>query len=85
VDESDVITNTSLLSVCLFENITMSFKFDPFNRTDLVYKTIGATSFVASVLIPKSVAKGKRPLLVHFHGGGLMVGDRMFGDWFPLW
>ncbi|KAI9739787.1 MAG: hypothetical protein M1834_006508 [Cirrosporium novae-zelandiae] len=63
----------------------MSFKFQPFNRTDVVYKTISKAPLTATILVPKSAEKGKHPLLAHFHGRGLLVGDRMFGEWFPLW
>ncbi|KAL5585693.1 hypothetical protein FOVSG1_013385 [Fusarium oxysporum f. sp. vasinfectum] len=63
----------------------MASKFERFNQTDLVFKTIGNTPLIASVLVPKTVQSGKRPLLVHFHGGGLIVGDRMYETWFALW
>jgi cephalosporin-C deacetylase-like acetyl esterase len=63
----------------------MGYKFDRFNITDLVFKTIGKTPLIASVLVPKTIPRGKRPLLVHFHGGGLIVGDRLYETWFARW
>ncbi|KAI9735952.1 MAG: hypothetical protein M1834_001418 [Cirrosporium novae-zelandiae] len=56
-------------------------RFSLFNVTDVVYKVVNDHPLKATILIPKNVKRGKCPLLVHFHGGGLVVGDRMFEDW----
>ncbi|GAB7346871.1 hypothetical protein MBLNU459_g1952t1 [Dothideomycetes sp. NU459] len=58
----------------------MTSKLEGFNRTDVTYKTVKDHTIETAILIPKSVAhpSGKRPLLVHFHGGFLIVGDKIF-------
>ncbi|KAF3395230.1 hypothetical protein DPV78_009205 [Talaromyces pinophilus] len=63
----------------------MASKFSAFNITDLVYKTVGDVPLKASILVPKNVNPGRHPVIVHFHGGGLIVGDKLFAPWFPLW
>jgi cephalosporin-C deacetylase-like acetyl esterase len=60
-------------------------RFNAFNATDITYKTVNSTHLGLTILIPKHIKSGKCPLLVHFHGGGLIVGDKMFPDWFALW
>ncbi|KAK0643867.1 Alpha/Beta hydrolase protein [Cercophora newfieldiana] len=60
-----------------------------FNRTDLVYKTLDGVPFVeAAVLIPKSLAPDPSksyPVLVHFHGGALIVGTNPDPSFFARW
>ncbi|KAL5585718.1 hypothetical protein FOVSG1_013410 [Fusarium oxysporum f. sp. vasinfectum] len=63
----------------------MLSKFEPFEITDVIYKEINGKAFTTSILVPKSLKSASAPLLAHFHGGGLIVGDRMFEPWFPLW
>ncbi|KAH8591248.1 Alpha/Beta hydrolase protein [Bisporella sp. PMI_857] len=63
----------------------MASKFGAFNQFESVYKTIGDTPLKTSILIPKNATNKKFPVLVHFHGGGLMVGDKLFAPWFPMW
>jgi carboxylesterase type B len=60
-------------------------RFATFHTADFTYKTVGDTPLDLTILIPKGVKTGKCPLLVHFHGGGLIVGDKMFADWFAFW
>jgi carboxylesterase type B len=60
-------------------------RFNAFNATDFTYKTVNNTPLELTILTPKHVKSGTCPLLVHFHGGGLIVGDKMFPDWFALW
>ncbi|KAF5016227.1 hypothetical protein F66182_12161, partial [Fusarium sp. NRRL 66182] len=60
-------------------------RFRNFTRTDYVYKEIDHIPLYATVLLPKQVPSGPRPVMIHFHGGGLVMGDRMYPDWFALW
>jgi acetyl esterase/lipase len=69
-------------------------RFAPFTQDDFTYKTVSETPLQATVLVPKSIIERgteggksakKCPVLVHFHGGALVVGDRMFEDWFAIW
>lgn len=56
-------------------------RYNAFEIRDFVYKTVHEHPILLSVLIPKTVKRGKRPILVRFHGGGLVEGVRL-GDWF---
>lgn len=59
-------------------------RFNPFEITDVVYKTINSHPIHASILIPHGIQPGKHPLMVRFHGGGFIEGVRL-GDWFRPW
>lgn len=68
-------------------------KFDGFERTDLVYSTVADHDLWVSILTPKILVKERRcsgghatvPVLVFWHGGGFIVGDRMYEPWWPTW
>jgi hypothetical protein len=63
-------------------------RFEPFDRVDLTYKTISGHPLEATVLTCKSLqseVSTERPVLVHWHGGGFIVGHRMYDGWFALW
>jgi len=63
-------------------------KFEPFERVDLTFKTVNNQSLEATVLVPKTLKekpKGKYPVLVNWHGGGFVVGHRMYEGWFSPW
>ncbi|KAL1296765.1 hypothetical protein AAFC00_000230 [Neodothiora populina] len=62
-------------------------KFGLFNITDgVVYKTVAGLSLKTSIMVPKKpFASDKRPVMVHWHGGGYMLGSRMFEPWFGAW
>lgn len=59
-------------------------RYDAFEIHDVTYKTVKGHPIGASVLLPKDVRPGQHPLLVRFHGGGLVEGVRL-GDWFRPW
>lgn len=66
----------------------MTDKLGLFDRTDVVYKTLNGISFKVAVLVPKlSIASRThaRPLLVHFHGGGLIMGTILDPVMLPRW
>lgn len=62
-----------------------SSKFNLFNQKDFVYKTINNHAISTTILIPKTLQTGKQPILVHFHGGFLICGDKMYEEWWGTW
>ncbi|KAM4066280.1 alpha/beta hydrolase fold domain-containing protein [Hirsutella rhossiliensis] len=66
----------------------MNEKFYGFNRRDLVYSCINGHELLATVLTPRMLENqpsSQRPILVHWHGGGFIARDRMYGPWWPKW
>lgn len=49
-----------------------------FDRRDVAYKTVENTPIEAAIFIPKTLISSSEavtaPVLVHFHGGGLITG-----------
>jgi acetyl esterase/lipase len=45
-----------------------------FNISTVTYKTVNSHAITTDVFIPKSLPAGKYPMLVRFHGGGLITG-----------
>ncbi|KAJ7583862.1 Alpha/Beta hydrolase protein [Mycena floridula] len=62
-----------------------SEKFAPFNIFTATYKTVHDHIIQADVLIPKSISPARYPVIVSFHGGGLVLGARLIPDWFAQW
>lgn len=60
---------------------TVSSKFDAFNVKNVVYKELNKHEIPASVLIPKDAQPGKHPVMVRWHGGGFVTGERLFDEW----
>ncbi|KAE8382280.1 alpha/beta-hydrolase [Aspergillus bertholletiae] len=61
-------------------------KFENFNVIQITYKQVDGHDIRADVIVPKSLsAKGPRPVVARFHGGGLTLGDSLYADWFPRW
>ncbi|KAK3352529.1 Alpha/Beta hydrolase protein [Lasiosphaeria hispida] len=60
-----------------------------FERIDLVYKTLDKTPFGVAVFVPKSILKPDHeksyPVLVHFHGGALVMGTNPELPWLSKW
>ena len=56
-------------------------KFSQFNVSTAAYKSVNEQEIPLWVLVPKGIHTGKRPVLVHFHGGYLISGHAMFPDW----
>ncbi|KAL2065355.1 hypothetical protein VTL71DRAFT_3025 [Oculimacula yallundae] len=59
-----------------------------YDKLDLTYKVINETSLQATILTPKvlqSQPSGSYPTLVRWHGGGFIVGHRLYEGWFALW
>ncbi|PLB45035.1 putative polyketide synthase [Aspergillus steynii IBT 23096] len=66
----------------------MTTKFASFDRVDLTYKVVNGQNLDTSVLIPKALQsqpRGEYPVLVYWHGGGFIIGDRMYEGWFAPW
>ncbi|BDD60084.1 hypothetical protein MPDQ_005395 [Monascus purpureus] len=60
-------------------------KLTGFDVVQSNYKTVDDHGIRADFLIPKVLPKGKRPVIVFFHGGCLITGDSLFLNWFPQW
>ncbi|KAL4977325.1 Alpha/Beta hydrolase protein [Aspergillus desertorum] len=66
-------------------------RFSPFTRIDLPYRIINSIPLEATVLVPKSILHSsgrhdkKHPVMVRWHGGGFVVGHRMYEPWFAQW
>ncbi|KAL2067506.1 hypothetical protein VTL71DRAFT_1931 [Oculimacula yallundae] len=60
-------------------------KFGRFNVTTTPYKIVNNQEIALYVIIPKDVYTGKRPVLVHFHGGFLIAGEANYPDWTAKW
>ena len=66
-------------------------RFAPFTRIDLPYRIINGVPLEATILFksrtptsPRAPDK-KRPVLVRWHGGGFILGHRMYEPWFAQW
>ncbi|RHZ49385.1 uncharacterized protein CDV56_103392 [Aspergillus thermomutatus] len=60
-------------------------KLTGFNLIQTHYKQVGDHPIRADFIIPPSTFTGKRPVIVRFHGGGLITGDSLLMEWFPIW
>jgi carboxylesterase type B len=63
-------------------------KFESFERADFEYSKVGEHSLIASVLTPKKVQEQTQrqvSVLVFWHGGGFVVGDRLYEPWWSDW
>ncbi|KJK80744.1 hypothetical protein H634G_03893 [Metarhizium anisopliae BRIP 53293] len=49
------------------------------------YKTIAHHEIRTDVLVPETPLSGKRPVIVRFHGGGLVMGDSLYLPFYPQW
>ena len=65
-----------------------SGKRDFFDRVDLDFKTVHGHALQTSILVPKDLQSKPReayPTIVNWHGGGFVVGDRLYEGWLPVW
>ena len=63
-------------------------KFSSFERADFVFSRVGDDPLAASVLRPKKVSENvvrQLPVLVFWHGGGFVVGNRVYEPWWSDW
>jgi acetyl esterase/lipase len=58
-----------------------------YNRIDVDYKTVNGTGIETAILVPKSLSDKKTtaPIIVQFHGGGLVIGANWEPAWLPDW
>lgn len=66
----------------------LSSKLEFFDRVDLDFKIIHGHVLQTSILIPKDLQSKPRetyPTIVNWHGGGFVVGDRLYEGWLPVW
>jgi cephalosporin-C deacetylase-like acetyl esterase len=54
------------------DDTTPATRFDSFNVYRTSYKKIGDHEIEVGILVPNGVKPGKSPLIVKFHGGGLV-------------
>jgi len=54
---------------------TSDGKLEPFNLIQTDYKKVGEHGIRADILVPKAPFTGKRPVILRFHGGGLVSDD----------
>lgn len=47
-------------------------KFANFNIISTTYKKVGTHEISVDIIVPKSIASGKRPVIARFHGGFLV-------------
>lgn len=65
-----------------------SSKFDLFDKVDLTFNYVNDHPLEATILIPQvlqSKPQADYPVLVNWHGGGFVVGHRMYEGWLPPW
>ena len=65
-----------------------SSKLELFERIDLTFKSVNDHPIEATILIPKTLQSEPRAsyaTIVNWHGGGFVVGDRMYEGWLPPW
>lgn len=60
-------------------------KYSEFDQKDVVYKTVNDQDISTTILVPKNITPGKHPLLVHFHGGFLICGSKLYEEWHATW
>lgn len=63
-------------------------RFESFQRADIEYSRVGDVPLIASVLIPKKAQEEPQrqaPVLVFWHGGGFVVGGRLYEPWWSDW
>lgn len=65
-----------------------SSKLESFDRVDFDFKTVHGHALKTSILVPKNLQSKPRetyPTVVNWHGGGFVVGERLYEGWLPVW
>lgn len=66
-------------------------RFAPFTRLDLPYRVFHGVPLETTILVPLSICNSpgvhdpRPPVIVRWHGGGFVVGHRMYEPWFAQW
>lgn len=63
---------SSLLNTVLTSKMAMGSKFDNFDIIQAKYKHVRGHGIRVDFLVPQASFPGKRPVIVRFHGGGLV-------------
>ncbi|KAI7774397.1 alpha/beta-hydrolase [Diaporthe eres] len=58
-------------------------QLNAFTRQEVSYKQLASHDFEASILVQNNVHQGTCPLIVRWHGGGLVNGHRLYTEWLP--
>ncbi|KAF1963860.1 alpha/beta-hydrolase [Byssothecium circinans] len=61
---------------------TGATRFDNFNIYRTSFKSIGDHKIDVGILVPKGIKSSRKvPVVVNFHGGGLVSGDCLYANW----
>ncbi|KAK2753480.1 hypothetical protein FQN54_007870 [Arachnomyces sp. PD_36] len=60
-------------------------KIEGLDVIQAIYKQIGDHGIRTDILVPQTPFNGKRPVIILFHGGGLVAGDSLLMDWWSNW
>ncbi|OJJ97803.1 hypothetical protein ASPACDRAFT_45101 [Aspergillus aculeatus ATCC 16872] len=60
-------------------------KLQGFDLISAVYKTVGDHGIRTDILVPQAPHTGRRPTIIRFHGGGLMIADSLFMAFWSPW
>ncbi|KAJ5369493.1 hypothetical protein N7509_014105 [Penicillium cosmopolitanum] len=60
-------------------------KIANFDLIQTPYKKVGTHEIRTDILIPKTAPTSPRPIILRYHGGGLVMGDSLFLPFFPHW
>ena len=62
-------------------------RFDNFHVLTTPYKTVHSQPITLNVLYPKNlkISPNGQPILIRYHGGGLIAGASMFPDFVGRW
>jgi cephalosporin-C deacetylase-like acetyl esterase len=55
-----------------YDNTTGETRFDSFHIYRIPFKKVGDHEIEVGILVPKDLKPGKHPLIVKYHGGGLV-------------
>ncbi|KAF9696683.1 hypothetical protein EKO04_005378 [Ascochyta lentis] len=68
-----------------FDSTIPDTRFDSFDIYRTSYKKVNDQDIEAGILVPKNLSPGTHPVLVKFHGGGLVTGDCIYAPWFAAY
>lgn len=57
-------------------------RLGPCSIKNVTYKTLNGKALEASIVTPRNLGPGSHPVMVRWHGGGLVNGHRLYVPWF---
>ncbi|KAJ0416830.1 Alpha/Beta hydrolase protein [Aspergillus carlsbadensis] len=60
-------------------------KYQGFDLIQATYKKVGNHEIETTILVPHTPFSGQRPTIIRFHGGGLIMGDSLYPQFWPQW